>query len=150
MVQAQQRPAVTAGYLSSEWDVTASYSNVQYIPGVGSTFRSQATFNTAGGVLRWNPIGQWAVAGGYSYTGATRSNGITSAAQYQQLTLTQFYLLSKRTGLYAVEAYQRANGKTPNGRQVIDATASIGNGFNNGPSSSRSQFGAGIGLIHNF
>ncbi|MFP3564851.1 porin [Paraburkholderia sp. SIMBA_030] len=148
--QAQQRVAVTAGYLTSEWDITASYSNVQYIPGVGSTFRNQATFNTAGAVVRWKPVGQWALAGGYSYTRATRSNGITSAAQYHQFTLSQFYNLSKRTGLYAVEAYQRANGMTLNGGEIIDATASIGNGFNNSPSSSRSQFGAGIGLIHNF
>ncbi|WP_341316905.1 porin [Paraburkholderia sp. IMGN_8] len=148
--QAQQRVAVTAGYLTSEWDVTASYSNVQYIPGVGSTFRNQATFNTAGAVLRWKPAGRWALAGGYSYTRATRSNGITSAAQYHQFTLSQFYSLSKRTGLYAVEAYQRANGMTLNGGEIIDATASIGNGFNNSPSSSRSQVGAGIGLIHNF
>jgi predicted porin len=148
--QAQQRVAVTAGYLTSEWDITASYSNVQYIPGVGSTFRNQATFNTAGAVLRWKPTAPWALAGGYSYTRATRSNGITSAAQYHQFTLSQFYYLSKRTGLYAVEAYQHANGMTLNGGEIIDATASIGNGFNNSPSSSRSQFGAGIGLIHNF
>lgn len=149
--QAQQRVAVTAGYLTSEWDITASYSNVQYIPGVGSTFRNQATFNTAGAVLRWKATAApWALAGGYSYTRATLSNGIKSAAQYHQFTLSQYYFLSKRTGLYAVEAYQRANGMTLNGAEIIDATASIGNGFNNSPSSSRSQFGAGIGLIHNF
>jgi len=149
--QAQQRVAVTGGYLTSEWNITASYSNVQYIPGVGSTFRNQATFNTAGAVLRWKSTATpWALAAGYSYTRATLSNGIKSAAQYHQFTLSQYYFLSKRTGLYAVEAYQRANGTTLNDGEIVDATASIGNGFNNSPSSSRSQFGAGIGLIHNF
>ncbi|MBT2794955.1 porin [Paraburkholderia strydomiana] len=149
--QAQQRVAVTAGYLTSEWDITASYSNVQYIPGVDSAFRNQATFNTAGAVLRWKSPGvPWAFAGGYSYTRATLSNGIKSAAQYHQVTLSQYYYLSKRTGLYAVQAYQRSNGMTLNGAEIVDATASIGNGFNNSPSSSRSQFGAGIGLIHTF
>jgi predicted porin len=149
--QAQQRVAVTAGYLTTEWDITASYSNVQYIPGVGSEFRNQATFNTAGAVLRWkSTAAPWALAGGYSYTRATLSNGINSAASYHQFTLSQYYFLSKRTGLYAVEAYQRANGMTLNGGEIIDATASIGNGFNNSPSSSRSQFAVGIGLIHNF
>jgi predicted porin len=149
--QAQQRVAVTAGYLTSEWDITASYSNVQYIPGGDSIFSNQATFNTAGAVLRWKSrTARMALAGGYSYTRATLSNGIKSAAQYHQFTLSQYYFLSKRTGLYAVEAYQRANGMTLNGAEIIDATASIGNGFNSSPSSSRSQFGAGIGLVHNF
>ncbi|WP_207855982.1 hypothetical protein, partial [Pseudomonas sp. 79_C] len=61
-----------------------------------------------------------------------------------------YYSLSKRTGLYAVEAYQRANGKTLAGGKIIDATASIGDGFNTSPSSSRSQVGVGVGLIHRF
>ncbi|WP_211619441.1 porin, partial [Paraburkholderia domus] len=37
--QAQQRVAVTGGYaFSSQWDVSFSYSNVQYIPGINSFF----------------------------------------------------------------------------------------------------------------
>lgn len=58
--------------------------------------------------------------------------------------------MSKRTGLYAVEAYQRANGKTLVGGRIIDATASIGDGFNGAPSSSHNQVGLGVGLIHRF
>ncbi|ABC36115.1 porin [Burkholderia thailandensis] len=149
--QAQQRVAVTAGYqFSSAWDISVSYSNVQYIPGVNSAFRNTAIFNTAGAVLHFKPSAQWDFAGGYAYTRATQSNGITSAAQYHQFTLSQYYSLSKRTGLYAVEAYQRANGKTLAGGKIIDATASIGDGFNTSPSSSRSQVGVGVGLIHRF
>ncbi|WP_323120275.1 porin [Burkholderia alba] len=151
--QAQQRIAVTAGYqFASAWDVSASYSNVQYLPGTGSAFRNTAIFNTAGLVLHWKPTVTWDFAGGYSYTRATQSNGITSAAQYHQISLTQFYSLSKRTGLYLGEAYQRANGKTigSNGVQIIHATASIGDGFNGTPSSSRTQFVVGGGMLHRF
>jgi predicted porin len=95
----------------------------------------------------------WDFAAGYSYTHATRANGITDSASYQQFNLSQYYSLSKRTGLYALEAYQRANGKTlgTNGAgQIIDATASIGDGFNSTPASSASQFAFGLGIIHRF
>ncbi len=151
--QAQQRVAVTAGYqFSSAWDVSVSYSNVQYLPGAGSAFRNTATFNTGGIALHWKPSATWDLAGGYSYTRATQSNGITSAAQYHQLSLTQYYSLSKRTGLYLGEAFQRANGKTigSNGTQIIDATASVGDGFNGTPASTRTQIVVGGGMLHRF
>ncbi|MEW9584009.1 porin, partial [Paraburkholderia sp. DGU8] len=63
-----------------------------------------------------------------------------------------YYSLSKRTGLYALEAYQRANGQTlaGNGKTIIDATASIGDAQNGSPSSSRSQVAVGVGIIHKF
>uniref|UniRef100_UPI003BEF34D6 porin n=1 Tax=Burkholderia arboris TaxID=488730 RepID=UPI003BEF34D6 len=150
--QAQQRVAVTAGYqFSSSWDISASYSNVQYIPGTNSSFANTATFNTAGAVLHFKPGPVWDFAGGYSYTRASKSNGIENGAQYHQFTVSQYYSLSARTGIYAVEAYQRSSGKTlgTNG-QIINATASIGDGFNGAPSSSRSQIAAGVGLIHRF
>ncbi|OAJ54460.1 porin [Paraburkholderia ginsengiterrae] len=151
--QAQQRVAVTGGYaFSSQWDVSFSYSNVQYIPGTNSAFRSQATFNTGGAVVHFKPLTALDLAAGFSYTRATQSNGITSAASYQQYNLSQYYSLSKRTGLYALEAYQRAGGQTigSNGKSIINATADIGDGQNGAPSSSRSQFAAGVGIIHRF
>lgn len=155
--QAQQRVAVTGGYaFSSQWDVSFSYSNVQYIPGIHSAFHDEAVFNTAGAVLHFKPITVLDLAAGYSYTRATQANGISSAARYQQFNLSQYYSLSKRTGLYALQAYQRASGKTlvPNkagtATSIIDATADIGDGQNGAPSSSRSQFAAGVGIIHKF
>jgi len=158
--QAQQRFAVGAGYtFNSAWDVSFTYSNVQYIPGINSKFTDTAIFNTAGAVLHWKATPVWDLAGGYSYTRATKANGITSEASYHQFNLSQYYSLSKRTGLYALEAYQRANGNTlgsptftpagPVNRQ-ISATATIGDGFQTAPSSSRSQFAAGVGIIHRF
>ncbi|KAA1007324.1 porin [Paraburkholderia panacisoli] len=149
----QQRIAVTGGYaFNSQWDVSFAYSNVQYSPGVNSFFHNTAIWNTGGAVLHWKPITVLDLAAGYSYTRATESNGITSAATYNQFNLSQYYSLSKRTGLYALEAYQRASGQTlaGNGRSIIDATASIGDAQNGSPSSSRSQVAVGVGIIHKF
>lgn len=151
---AQQRFAVGAGYqITTSLDVTATYSNVQYIPGVGSAFRQTAIFNTGGLVVHYKATPLWDLAAGYSYTRATKANGIDSAAKYQQITLSQYYSLSKRTGLYALEAYQRTGGNTlgTNGAgNIIAATAAIGDGVQTAPSSSRSQFAAGLGVIHRF
>ncbi|HEY3596511.1 MAG TPA: porin, partial [Paraburkholderia sp.] len=152
--QAQQRVAVTGGFaFSSQWDVSFSYSNVQYIPGINSKFHDTAIFNTGGAVLHFKPTATLDLAAGYSYTAATQANAISSAARYQQFNLSQYYSLSKRTGLYALEAYQRASGSTlgTNGAgSIINATADIGDGQNSAPSSSRSQFAAGAGIIHKF
>ncbi|MBU9661365.1 porin [Burkholderia multivorans] len=152
--QSQQRFAVGASYaFNNAWDVSATYSNVQYIPGAGSKFAQTAIFNTGGIVLHWKPGTAWDLGAGYSFTRATKANGITSAAQYQQFNLSQYYALSKRTGLYALEAYQHANGTTlgTNGSgQIIAATATLGDGFNAAPSSTRSQFAAGVGIVHRF
>ena len=149
--QAQQRIAVTGGYkFSPAWDVSVSYSNVQYIPGVNSTFRQTAIFNTLGAVLHFKPAAAWDFGAGYAYTRATKANGVSNGAQYQQFTLTQYYALSKRTGLYAAQAYQHASGQTLNNGALANATASIGDGFSASPSSTRSQIGVGVGLVHRF
>jgi predicted porin len=153
--RAQQRFAVGFGYtFNSQFDISATYSNVQYLPGSGSAFRDAAIFNTGGIVLHWKPAAAWDFATGYSYTRATKANGIASSAQYQQVNLSEYYALSKRTGLYALQAYQRANGQTlapsSNGAHIIDATATIGDGFQTSPSSSRSMVAVGAGIIHRF
>ncbi|MGF6606149.1 putative porin [Paraburkholderia sp. WSM4175] len=149
----QQRIAVTGGYaFNSAWDVSFAYSNVQYAAGTGSFFHDTQIWNTGGAVLHWKPISVLDLAAGYSYTRATSSNGISSTASYNQFNLSQYYTLSKRTGLYALEAFQRAGGQTlaGNGKTIIDATASIGDGQNGSPASSRSQVAVGVGIIHKF
>ncbi|MGV2290323.1 porin [Trinickia sp. YCB016] len=152
--QAQQRLGVGALYkFNSSWDVSATYTNVQYLPGTGSAFTNTAIFNTGGVVLHWKPAAAWDFATGYSYTRGTKANGITSSAQYQQFNLSEYYSLSKRTGIYALQAYQRANGQTlgtAGAGHIIDATATIGDGFQTTPSSSRSMFAAGVGIVHRF
>ncbi|EEA03126.1 porin Gram-negative type [Burkholderia sp. H160] len=149
----QQRVAVTGGYaFNSAWDVSFAYSNVQYAAGSSSLFHGTQIWNTGGAVLHWKPISVLDLAAGYSYTRATSSNGISNTASYNQFNLGQYYTLSKRTGLYALEAYQRAGGQTlaGNGKTIIDATASIGDAQNGSPSSSRSQVAVGVGIIHKF
>ena len=152
--KAQQRFAVGTSYkFNSAWDLTATYSNVQYIPGINSKFTDTAIFNTGGAVLHWKPLAAWDFATGYSYTRATRANGIQDSARYQQANLSEYYSLSKRTGLYALQAYQRASGKTlgtSGAGHIIDATATLGDGFNTTPSSSASQAAFGVGIIHRF
>jgi predicted porin len=151
---------VGLGYtFNSAWDITATYTNVQYIPGINSKFTDEAVFNTAGTVLHWKATSAWDFAAGYSYTWASKANGISDAASYHQFNLSQYYSLSKRTGLYALEAFQRANGRTlaqptfsPTGavNAQTAANATIGDGFNTAPSASRSMFAAGVGIIHRF
>ncbi len=152
--QAQQRVAMTGGFtFNSAWDVSASYSNVQYIAGINSAFASTAIFNTAGAVLHWKPSTTVDLSAGYSYTRATQSNEIKDAARYQQFTTTEYYWLSKSTGLYAMQGFQHASGDTlgPTGAgHVVAAVASIGDGFQSAPSSSGNQFAAAIGMIHKF
>jgi predicted porin len=151
--QSQQRIAVTGGYtFTQNLDVTFSYSNVHYIPGINSSFKSTAIFNTAGAVLHWKTTPALDLAAGYSYTRASKANGITSGAQYQQISVAEYYSVSKRTGFYFLQGYQRANGKTlgTNGVNIITATASIGDNFQSAPSSSPSQLATSIGIIHRF
>ncbi|RKP59294.1 porin [Pararobbsia silviterrae] len=152
--QAQQRFAITSGYkFSDALDLEVSYSNVQYIPGINSSYRNTATFNTGGILVHYKPTVAWDLEAGYAYTRATKANGISDEAQYNQFNLTESYALSKATSVYAFEAYQRASGQTlgTNGAgDVISATASIGDYFQSSPSSSQSQVGLIVGVIHRF
>ncbi|CAB3783678.1 hypothetical protein LMG28688_01696 [Paraburkholderia caffeinitolerans] len=152
--KAQQRFAVGASYrFNDAWDATATYTNTQYIAGSNSRFFDTAIFNTFGAVLHWKPAVAWDLGAGYAYTRATEANGITDSAQYNQFNLSQYYALSKRTGLYLLEAYQHANGKTLGTKgagNIIDATATLGDGLNSAPSSTGNQFAVGAGIIHRF
>jgi predicted porin len=150
---AQQRIAVTGGYaFTPDLDIFASYSNVQYIPGIDSSFKSTTVWNTGGVVLHFRVATVWDLAAGYSFTRASRANGISSGAQYQQGSLAEYYNLSKTTGIYFLQAYQRAGGNTlgSNGKTIIQATATVGDGFNSSPSSSRNMTVVAAGVIHRF
>lgn len=156
LAQAQQRVAVTGGWqITDSVDISLAYSNVQYIPGVNSVFRDEAIFNTVGATVHWKPTPAWDLAGGYAFTRATQANGITSSARYNQVSLSQYYSLSKRTGVYLVEGYQHASGNTftVNGSgvaSIIGATASVGDGMNGTPSTTGNQFVAGAAIITRF
>jgi predicted porin len=152
--QAQQRFAVDGGYVFNDsWDISFAYSNVQYIPGINSKFKDLAVWNTAGSVLHWKPTAPLDLALGYSYTWASKANNIADAAKYHQVILSQYYALSKRTGLYALEGYQRASGQTlgnPGTGTVIAATPSIGDSFQSTPGASRSMLAVSLGVVSKF
>ena len=151
LAQAQQRIAITGGWqFTPALDASVSYSNVQYIPGINSKFVTEAVFNTAGAVLHWKPTPAWDFAGGYSYTRASKANG-TDGATYHQVSLSQYYALSKRTGIYVLEAWTHASGQTLNSSgAVISATPTIGDGFNSTPGTSGNMFATGAGIVHRF
>lgn len=145
------RHAAAAGtYTFGNLMVGLNYSNVRYLPGSHSIFADTAVFNTYGaiGTYRFTPA--FDVAAGYSYTLASKANGIDSAARYQQVSLKEAYHLSKRTTLYAIQAYQHASGSTLglNGA-IVDAAPSVGDAENATPSSTRNQFVgmAGIAVL---
>ncbi|WP_321937266.1 MULTISPECIES: porin [unclassified Paraburkholderia] len=149
---AVQHIAAAGNYTIGNLIVGASYSNVQYIAGGKSIFHDTAIFNTwaALAVYRFTPA--FDVGGGFAYTLASQANGITSAARYQQYSLKEAYHLSKRTTLYALQAYQHAGGQTlgANGAgNIVNASPAVGDSQNATPSSTRSQFVgmAGIALL---
>ena len=152
--QSQQRFVVAAAYtISPTWDVSATYTNVQYAPGTNSAFRDEEVFNTAGAVVHWRVSSPIGVALGYSYTWASKANGINDAAKYHQVSAQETYSLSPRTSIYFLQAYERANGKTlgtAGSSSIINATSAIGDGFNTSPSSSPSQIALTLGLVHKF
>lgn len=90
---------------------------------------------------------------GYNYTKASGANGITDGARYHEVTVAESYSLSKRTLLYALQGYTRALGKTlgtAGSGHIIDATATVGDGFNGTPSSTGKQFVIAMGLVNKF
>ena len=149
-----QMIAAAARYNISDLMVGVNYSNVQYAPGSRSLFANEAVFNTYGAIAtyRFTPS---VIAGiGYSYTRASKANGIDDPAQYHQISLEQTYSLSKRTTFYALEAYQLARGKSliasGSGVAIADSVAVVGDSQNTTPSSGPSQFVGMVGIRHSF
>jgi predicted porin len=84
-----------------------------------------------------------------SYTAASKANGISSAARYAQFSLKEAYHLSKRTTLYALQAYQHASGQTlgsGGAGNIVNAAPAVGDSQNGTPSSTRSQFVGMVGV----
>lgn len=146
--------ATAARYTFDNLMVGLNYSNVQYAPGAGSHFTSEAVFNTYGVISTYRFTPAVIAGAGYSYTRASKSNGVNDAARYHQLSLEETYSLSKRTTLYALQAYQRAQGQTlvasGVGTSIVDAVAVVGDSQNTTPSSGPSQFVGMVGIRHAF
>ncbi|MGF6724719.1 putative porin [Paraburkholderia sp. GAS41] len=145
-----QHIAAAADYIVGNLMMALTYSNVQYVAGGRSIFRDTAIFNTYAALATYRFTPAFDIGGGFSYTAASQANGINSAANYLQYSLKQAYHLSKRTTLYAVQAYQRANGQTLNAKgAIVEATPAVGDSQNSTPSSTHSQFVGmlGIGIL---
>jgi predicted porin len=146
--------AAAARYTIGGWMVGINYSNVQYAPGAGSLFTNEAIFNTYGAISTYQLTSALKMAIGYSYTAASHSNNISDPARYHQISLEQTYSLSKRTTLYALQAYQHASGQTlaasGNATDIVNAVAVVGDSQNTTPSSGPTQFVAMFGIKHAF
>ncbi|WP_439891625.1 porin [Ralstonia sp. 25C] len=130
-----------------------NYSNVQYKPGATSPagFAQTASFNTFGAIATYALTPALTVAAGYSYTAENKRNGVDQAARYHQFTMEQVYSFSKRTALYAIEAYQKASGQTLSSTGgIVNAVASVGDSQNGTPSNGPSQFVGMVGIRHFF
>ncbi|WP_277188226.1 porin [Caballeronia sp. BR00000012568055] len=149
-----QLAAAAARYTYNDLMLGVNYSNAQYAPGSNSLFTDEAVFNTYGAIATYRFTPAINVAAGYSYTLASKSNGINEPARYQQISLEQTYSLSTRTTFYALQAYQHASGKSliasGNGPVIANAVAVVGDSQNTSPSSGPSQFVAMVGIRHAF
>lgn len=146
-----QMIAAAARYTIDKLMLGATYSVAQYRPGSSSLFAQAVKFQTAGvfSTYQWTP--QVALAAGYSYTFADKGNGISTAANYHQLSLQETYAFSPRTALYFLQAYQLAGGNTLSSTgSIINAVAAVGDSQNSSASNGKSQAVLMFGIRHNF
>lgn len=160
----QQRIALAGGWqFNNRFAISVALSNVQYIAGSGSgigcgmgacpTFTGRENFNTAGVVLNWTPTPVWDLAAAYAFTRAASVSGVsgqsTGGASYSQFNFGEQYWLSKRTGLWALQGYQRASGHTLNTAGGVQlATAVLGDGpWNSG---GPNELVINFGMVHKF
>lgn len=143
--------AMAGSYTFGPTRVGLMYSNVRYLPGARSLFADTASFNTYGAFARWQVEADINLAAGVSYTMASKGNGVAHAARYAQLSLKQGYRLSKRTELYALEAWQHASGQTLDSTgQVVNAAPAVGDSQNLTGSSTPTQIVAMLGIDMSF
>lgn len=144
-----QQVAAAMNYTTGRLVLGLNYSNVIYRPDSHSLFNDAAVFNTYGALASYRVSVPLEVSAGYSYTRASSANGIDDAARYQQVSLKEMYHLSKRTTLYALQAYQHASGYTlgaGGSGDIIAARPIVGDSQNTTPSSTPNQFVAMCGL----
>ncbi|PVX84299.1 porin [Paraburkholderia unamae] len=137
--------SVAAQYVAGPFTFGARYSNVQFKSDGYSTFGSTERYNIAAGFLGYQLNPALLLGLGYTYT---HGAGDTSAT-YNQVSIGADYNLSKRTDLYAVAAYQHANGTQRNADGTTSvAGAAIGSYSYN--SSTSSQELVSLGIRHKF
>ncbi|WP_442807972.1 porin [Trinickia soli] len=147
--RAIQHLAAAGSYTLGNLVLGLSYSNVEYKSGAQSLFGSTAVFNTYAALASYRFTPAFDIGAGIALTAASKANGISDAARYQQYSLKEAYHLSKRTTLYALQAYQHASGQTLGSKgagNIVDAAPAVGDSQNGTPSSTRSQFVGMLGM----
>jgi predicted porin len=147
--RALQHVALAGNYTLGNLMLGVSWSNVEYLSGGHARFADTAVFNTYAALATYRFSPAFDVGGGFAYTLASQANGIGSAARYQQFSLKEAYHLSKRTSLYALQAYQHASGQTlgaAGAGDIVDAAPSVGDSQNATPSSTNGQFVGMVGI----
>ncbi|KAA0089690.1 porin [Paraburkholderia sp. T12-10] len=147
--RAIQHLAAAGNYTLGNLVLGLSYSNVEYKSGAQSLFGSTAVFNTYAALASYRFTPAFDIGAGIALTSASKANGISDAARYQQYSLKEAYHLSKRTTLYALQAYQHASGQTLGSKgagNIVDAAPAVGDSQNGTPSSTRSQFVGMLGM----
>lgn len=111
----------------------AAYSYTEFVPGNGSLFDRTAKFNNGSVFVNYRVVPALLLGAGYNYTLLTGP----AHANYNQFNFGADYALSKRTSLYALIGYQKANGTTLNAAgKTVAAQASVGDlGVNSGTDS---------------
>ncbi|TKC82944.1 porin [Trinickia terrae] len=151
--RALQNVAAAGNYTLGNLTLGLNYTNVEYLAGGKSLFANTAVFNTYGAIAAYRFTPALDIAGAFAYTLAAKSNGISSAARYQQYSLRESYHLSKRTTLYALQAFQHASGQTLGAKgagNIVDAVAVVGDSQNSTPSSTNKQFVGMAGITVTF
>ena len=147
--KAIQHVAAAGNYTLGNLVLGLSYSNVEYVAGGRSLFANTAVFNTYAALASYRFTPAFDVGAGLAFTAASKANGVASAARYAQYSLKESYHLSKRTTLYALQAYQHASGQTLGSRgagNIVDAAPSVGDSQNGTPSSTHGQFVGMVGM----
>jgi predicted porin len=123
-----------------------SASNTRYKPVSAFVTGNSKTesFNSGAVFFNYQVTPAALLGAGYNLT---RSSGV-SGATYHQFSLGSDYSLSKRTDLYLIGAYQKANGQTIAGGALVNATASIGSYQNDSGTSSQGM--VILGMRHKF
>ncbi|MEM5329650.1 porin [Paraburkholderia sp. JHI2823] len=136
---------IAAQYVAGPFTFSGRYSNVQMRRDSASAFPSNERFNVAAGFVGYqlNP----ATLLGLGYTWTHGAGDVSNT--YNQISLGADYNLSKRTDLYAVAAWQHANGTQRDSATTTSiAGASIGSyGYN---SATSSQTMVSLGIRHKF
>lgn len=151
--KAVEQVAAAGNYTLGDLTMGLNYSNVKYLPGNGSAFTDTAVFNTYGALAAYRFTPTFSVAGAFAYTLASKANGVANAARYQQYSLKESYSLSKRTTLYALQAYTHSSGRTLGAQgagHIVDAAPIVGDSQQLTPSTTHGQFVGMAGIAVTF